>query len=268
MWSREQLVVMASSKTFAVVAASATSGVVGAVASHLLTKSSLETKLSRKYSQYADEEIVKAQEYYKQLYKAEEYADIDNLVSDEEIEELKEETDKLKANAKKLVERLDIPQASHTEQDVTEEVEQAKAEPDADVVNIFTQRDAPLSDLQKFFQERDEDEPYILTHEEYFGSDTDYPQKALTYWAEDEVLADEKGPISDKSLVGEDNLDKFGLWSKNPKFLYVRNEEHEVEFEISLSQGSFAREVLGFDDREIKHSDRRGRRHRWDDDGE
>jgi hypothetical protein len=60
-------------------------------------------------------------------------------------------------------------------------------------------------------------------------------------------------------LVGDDNL-RFGYGSNDSNMVYVRNPRIEMDMEIVRSQGTYTKEVLGFDDEaELKHSGRRRR---------
>jgi hypothetical protein len=111
---------------------------------------------------------------------------------------------------------------------------------------------------------RTKDRPYIL-HVSEFHDDDDYDKSTLTYFAEDDVLIDSgESPIpNSENIVGDDNLQRFGHGSEDKRTLYVRNELLEMDFEITLSNGSYAKDVLGF----IEHSEKRGvpRRFRRDD---
>jgi hypothetical protein len=112
--------------------------------------------------------------------------------------------------------------------------------------------------------------PYIIHHDEYFENERDWEQASLTYYEGDDVLADEKDQaIPDpESIVGADCFVRFGYGSKDKNVIYVANDNLEVLFEIVKSSGSYAHEVLGFDDDDensLKHSNSRNRRFRESD---
>lgn len=113
------------------------------------------------------------------------------------------------------------------------------------VKNAAEQAKADL-DLAK----RSTDEPIIISSEEYFQNEQDWTQSSLTYYAGDDVLADERDQaISDVDrIVGCDNLTQFGTLSGDDNVVYVRNSTMHHEFEITLSTGSYKAEVLGLDD--------------------
>lgn len=98
---------------------------------------------------------------------------------------------------------------------------------------------------------RSEDEPYILAQHEFLTAEAGYEQTTLTFYAGDGVLADERDdPIPNiNEVVGDDNIVRFGYKSNDPRVLYIRNDKLSLEFEINLSDGKFAQEVLGLDHR-------------------
>jgi uncharacterized protein YneF (UPF0154 family) len=95
---------------------------------------------------------------------------------------------------------------------------------------------------------RNADEPYVISSDEFMNNEMNLRQETLTYYAGDDVLADSRDEqVEDVNrLVGENNLQRFGQWSNDPRVVYVRNERVRIEFEIILSEGNFSEEVLGF----------------------
>lgn len=79
------------------------------------------------------------------------------------------------------------------------------------------------------------------------AGDVRYVQVQLTYYAGDDTLCDEADVIlaGVDSLVGEENLAKFGYMTEDPNALYVRNERLQIDYEISRSAGTYKFEVLG-----------------------
>lgn len=102
--------------------------------------------------------------------------------------------------------------------------------------------------------------PYIIHADEHEAGEKGYEQVSLTFYEDDDVLADADDAILEHSVVGMHNLTRFGHGSNNPDLLFVRNDELETDFEIAKSAGSYAQEVHGF-----KHADNSRRRRRdWD----
>lgn len=124
-----------------------------------------------------------------------------------------------------------------------------------ETVEVFTTPEGVVA------PQRDPAFPYLISTEEFLLNEPENEQVTLTYYAGDDVLADEREqPIRETDTsVGDDNLTMFGTpgsLSDDPNVIHVRNERSEVDFEIVKSEGKFSEEVLGF----LEHSDRRGGR--------
>lgn len=129
-------------------------------------------------------------------------------------------------------------------------------------VNIFDNKTEDDGDHAEEDAARGPETPYILDVDEFMNTEVGYQQVTLTYFAEDHVLADENEmPMEDiEASVGNSNLDRFGYRSKDPNVVYIRNERLELDFEVCLSKGSYAKEVGGF----VEHQDTRPRKFRKD----
>lgn len=131
--------------------------------------------------------------------------------------------------------------------------------PKPEIHNIF--KDQPVQeadvgpqvwDYATEVRKRTADEPYIIHTDEFTQNEKEYEQSTVTYFAEDDVLCDERDEvITDKnSIVGDANLDNFGHGSGDPNVVYVRNDHLEHEWEIIKQDNSYAETVHGF----VKHS--------------
>lgn len=120
------------------------------------------------------------------------------------------------------------------------------------VQNVFTNAASHNWDPDAEEAQRDPSKPYILEHDEFYEAANN--NATLTFFEGDGVLADEADqPIPDiDSVVGEDNLTKFGHGSRDPNVLYVRNEGLDLDFEIVRNEGKYTEQVMGF----IQHEDR------------
>jgi len=92
--------------------------------------------------------------------------------------------------------------------------------------------------------------PYIIHQDEYMENDTEFPQVTLTYYENDEVLADVDDTVINNAeqIVGVSTLSRFGHGSDDYNVVYVRNPHLEMEYEICRVQKSFEVEVQGLDD--------------------
>lgn len=101
--------------------------------------------------------------------------------------------------------------------------------------------------------------PYTIHIDEYARNDLGFHQESLTYYAGDDILADEANkPIYNyKKMTGEL---QFGYGSNSPGLVYIRNGGIRYEWEIFFNPGSFSEEVLGLDveaeyeEQDLKHA--------------
>lgn len=107
-------------------------------------------------------------------------------------------------------------------------------------------------------EQRSPHAPYIITCDEYIADDFGNKQSTVTYYAEDDIMANESDiPIYDwNNLMGDL---RWGHGSNDKNVVYIRNEALRQEWEVLLHQGSFEVEVQGLhdDNGELKHSQRR-----------
>lgn len=201
--------------------------------------------------------------HYAQVYKRDEFSDPSELAKKYDVEESDEV---VKAGVELLEEykerTTDYRSSFSGEYDeVAKEVVEPKPDPVKELNALYEKLDEEgLSgtpfDLEAELQTRDTNEPYVISFEEWLADDFQHDQLSITYYEEDDVLADsESRPIDDVlGNVGDRCLSNFGLGSKDPNVVYVRNEKRGLDFEILLDHGSYEAEVLG-----IQHSAYRGK---------
>lgn len=260
MINKEMIRTVVRTKRFAVLLASVLSAASGTVGGYLVATKRLE----KKYAVIAEQEIHEARVYYRQQNKAgefsdpavlaEKYEDEDPNVMSEEDEELMGE---LRAALLEVGYKADdqaVPVTPEEKLDV--EISITK--------NVFDSEEDPNEFvLDDELDKKAKGEPYILEEDEYLENDSGYSQTALTYYAGDDILADERDHVIDnvKRAIGEDNL-RFGYGSRSDTMVYIRNDKLNAEYEIALSTGKYSVEVAGF----IEHSEKRGLRKFRDDD--
>ena len=89
---------------------------------------------------------------------------------------------------------------------------------------------------------------YIIHQDEFTTNETEYSQTTLTYYAGDDVLADEDDTVLNnrENLIGDpEYLTRFGHGTDDFNVLYIRNVQLELEYEICRSPKSYEEEVLG-----------------------
>lgn len=115
-------------------------------------------------------------------------------------------------------------------------------------------------DQDEEIKNRTLDSPYVITKDEFYANDTEYAQRTLTYYAGDEILADEEeSPIyNPNNVIGPL---RFGHGSGDPNVFYARNDKLKAEYEVLQDKGLYSVEVLGLEmeerTEEIKHSTQR-----------
>lgn len=98
-------------------------------------------------------------------------------------------------------------------------------------------------------RKRTSDAPHIIHQDEFAHNETEYAQVTYTYYAEDDVLTDERDEIlTDRdALIGVNVLTRFGHGTDDYNILYVRNPVLELEVEICRDTGSYEEKVLGLE---------------------
>jgi hypothetical protein len=95
---------------------------------------------------------------------------------------------------------------------------------------------------------REVGKPYIISARQFVST---HPHKtaSLTWYDEDGVLADSQDkPVPDvEEVVGEENMERFGVGSDDNSIVYIRNDKLDVAFEVVLDQRSYAQVVMGAD---------------------
>lgn len=103
---------------------------------------------------------------------------------------------------------------------------------------------------------RSPDRPYIISVEEWYGNELNYDQVTLTWWADDEVLADVQDRMIREidDVVGGTSLHRFGTLSDNADIVYVRNERLKVDYEITKDERNYSEIIHGISREEVNSS--------------
>lgn len=220
--------------------------------------------LREKYDQIIEDEVNEVVNYYKDKLRrvedaaAEEVKNISNepctdevkcddaVEEDEEEGEARENVEEQKLQYKKLVTNYS---AAFNQQN------KPKFEPDPAEEEYPEEDEEIEAELDSFDKARvRNDDPYIITIDDYNTTNSHYDKITVTYYSEDDVLADENEEIiSDpNSIIGEDALLNFGEGSDDADIVYVRNEKIAVDYEVIRVYKSYSRDILGIDDESIR----------------
>ena len=194
-------------------------------------------KLQAKYDARLEEEIHEAKAFYARLNKV-------NMETPEKaVQQLRPE---LVDAAEALLEYQGTPQDDPEPPTPATIVE-------VEVNNVFDTKvtDTWDQEAEEELRKANPGKPYIISEGEYAESEG-FAQSTLTYYAGDETLADERDqhiPNIDQT-VGLENLRRFGHGTGDARTVFIRNERLRLDFEVLLSDGKYAHEVLG-----LQHSD-------------
>jgi hypothetical protein len=253
-WTKEQILAVASSKKVLIPTVSLLSATIGAAVGYRVALSKLEAH----YNEVVQREISETRLFYKHLAKTtlpqKQYSDpskaVEALVGDRE-EKIVEAADAL------LTYQGDPPDESEQSDAVEEsgEPEEDSSEENEIALRVFTSDSEEGFDYEEEIAKRTPEVPYIITQVEFFNNELGYEQATLTYFEGDDVLVDGKDEVVDdrEITVGDDNLSRFGHGAADHDMVYIRSEQLSMEFEIIRDHGSYTKQVLGF----LEHADRR-----------
>ena len=205
----------------------------------------------KKYKQHFEAELERTLEFYRKLYKKDQYADPKDVLIRQATEE---DEGFVEAVAALRTYRDGVPILEEGEEVTVREP--IKSENISDGW-IKTDDHEAGWDYDEEIARRSPGAPYIIHHDEFFEGEKDYLQSSLVYYEGDDVLSDERDKHIDdvEGTIGSDNL-RFGHGSRDNNIVYIRNDRLEMDFEVMRSFGKYSQEVLGF----IEHSDNRGPR--------
>jgi hypothetical protein len=240
-----------------------------------------QRKLESKYNQIAAEEIAEMREHYNRKAVALESeagkGDLEAIVRERGYSS--EEEDEFEDIEKSVAPPMAVTPPSQVVDRAQEVADEAEAEvttqdptpaPEPVTRNVFRDNEPPEDtwDWHKERARRSPLKPYVIHRDEREENEA-YDIVTFTYYDADDVVCNERDeviPEEDRErIIGEANLEKFGHGSGDASIVYVRNDQLEMDVEVVRSPNSYAEEVHGFEP-EIKHSDRRRERTRFDDD--
>lgn len=114
---------------------------------------------------------------------------------------------------------------------------------DKEVKSVYDPRKDPTQ------YHRDPNYPYVISEDEFMQDEQDYSKITVTYYDKDSSLVDDREqyiPNTD-SIVGESNMELFGIGTDSPDIVYVRNDRLESDFEVIRKHANYSIDVLGFE---------------------
>lgn len=215
----------------------------------------INKRLESKYEKIVDEEIAKMREQYKQLTvalkgEAERRRPLEELVVEKGyVSTSMEDQNGIQSRRFTEEEQAAIDEANAKHPDSGEEAEapvgfgptapEVVAETVREHRNVFVQESG--WDYAVEVKSRSSDVPYIIHVDEFRENEPEHEQVTLTYYEEDDVLADQRNTTVDDmdAVIGLGNLGRWGHGSNDPNITYVRNEELKLDVEILRDRGGF-----------------------------
>lgn len=90
--------------------------------------------------------------------------------------------------------------------------------------------------------------PYLITAGEFCNNRTYYDKISLNYFSKDDVVADDRDEVMENADKILGDLQSLFATSRASSVIYIRNEELEVDYEVSFVDGSYREEVLRLKD--------------------
>jgi hypothetical protein len=214
--------------------------VIGAVPTFFITKKIVTQSAQER----ADAEIAEVTERFAKLNKVGQYADPSALA--QELGYVTTDTEDPTYDEAVAAEAVRVPviEVSEADSDDVEGVEPPKLPLPSDVPqrrNLFEEAERIEANIsQEEIEARSPENPYIITAEEWGDNNSPFEKITLTYYTDGTLADDHDKPVEDKgTLVGLENLQRFGTYSRDREIVYVRNEKHDAEFEIVRSDQDY-----------------------------
>lgn len=159
-----------------------------------------------------------------------------------ELEVVYEPNDEIKERIKE-----DSEKKADTERKVvTESTKQEDEQDKKEYENIIRKYNHQLKKPEVDIREMLDKKPYLISEEDYATTNLNYDKDSMTYYAEDDVLTDDCDEMVDDPGRFDEAV-KVLLDSTNDETeVYIRDDSTYTDYAVSISNGSYQREVLGY----------------------
>ena len=159
-----------------------------------------------------------------------------------ELEVVYEPNDEIKERIKEDSEKKVDTERKVVTESTKQEDEQDKKEYENIVRKYNHQLKKPEVDIREMLNKK----PYLISEEDYATTNLNYDKDSMTYYAEDDVLTDDCDEMVDDPGRFDEAV-KVLLDSTNDETeVYIRDDSTYTDYAVSISNGSYQREVLGY----------------------
>lgn len=159
-----------------------------------------------------------------------------------ELEVVYEPNDEIKERIKEDSEKKADTERKVVTESTKQEDEQDKKEYENIIRKYNHQLKKPELDIRDMLNKK----PYLISEEDYATTNLNYDKDSMTYYAEDDVLTDDCDEMVDDPGRFDEAV-KVLLDSTNDETeVYIRDDSTYTDYAVSISNGSYQREVLGY----------------------
>ena len=159
-----------------------------------------------------------------------------------ELEVVYEPNDEIKERIKDDFEKKVNTERKVVTESTKQEDEQDKKEYENIIRKYNHQLKKPEVDIRDMLNKK----PYLISEEDYATTNLNYDKDSMRYYAEDDVLTDDCDEMVDDPGRFDEAV-KVLLDSTNDETeVYIRDDSTYTDYAVSISNGSYQREVLGY----------------------
>ena len=129
---------------------------------------------------------------------------------------------------------------------VTESTKQAEEQDKKEYEDIVRKYNHQLKKPEVDIREMLNRKPYLISEEEYATTNLNYDKDSMTYYAEDDVLADDCDEMVDDPGRFDDAVRMLLDSTNDETEVYIRDDSTYTDYAVAIANGSYQREVLGY----------------------
>lgn len=148
---------------------------------------------------------------------------------------------------------------------VTESTKQAEEQDKKEYEDVIRKYNHQLKKPEVDIREMLNRKPYLISEEEYATTNLNYDKDSMTYYAEDDVLADDCDEMVDDPGRFDDAVRMLLDSTNDETEVYIRDDSTYTDYAVAIANGSYQREVLGYIE-ELEDEPRHPKPRKYEDD--